>query len=825
MPPIRNTLFNGKIEAGVAPGSHVVHIINQNGATNGVAIPIDDEFERSENVSQVDAYSNPSDIEYGNRILKLAEHLRKDYKETDNPDFKNYYEKWADYLTADSRSKQQEALREVNKASMEIRDKYKENYDEKSPEGMFFTKFNSHYEKHLNEMTDGSLWNHNIPDKSQVTEPKSVGISGFFSAWVDRSADHLFPHEPSPNDIKQGVGLEDCYMLSALTQIAAKNPQKIKDAMRDNGNGTVTVRFYYNGEPKDIDVRKTESKVMGFGMHSYSSGSLWVQMMEKAYAKYNDFVREQNGKEPLGMSGIDRGFTHNFMNAFDKDASYESTPDSFGFGRFSSYSDDYKKKRDSYNIQENAFYSMLKYKTDQKGEVITVGNQATGSKKREVKSHGIRTGHAYTVLGAFEKDGKKYISLRDPYAVFSSGYDKSGKLVNTGSPISGTINAGAENMGTFNMEVSDFMNHFSAFSGIQKDTNAQLNGLIGFAEGAKIDPASKDNLFKMISDPEITDDEKDMLFEKIGDFQKTYGKNNERAFITDFMNKYCDPEASKETQASLIQNYENGISEAREKDEAEKLAKQEEAKKKKENPQKDISIEKDEEKEISDEWDMGDDFDEVKPEEIGNINKSEKKDDIKKPAEAESVKEEAEKDDLMNEFEVVEPENEGLEESNELDTAFDNGHKAILSDETKDFINQMKDYSKKLHDARSFWRNSDKYDALEKAVKEATKCTDGSLKEAKDKIAEAAQAYLDHKAIDGTDKKSQKKVDLANELKDMTPEAKKEKSNVKVSDPSMRELTNLNKLTKEEKPNAKEIGQTSKQTVVEETLSKEWVIE
>lgn len=61
--------------------------------------------------------------------------------------------------------------------------------------------------------------------------------------YADRRKDSLFPHEPSINDVKQG-NLGDCYLLAGVSALINEHPEKIKECMKDNGDGTVTVRFY-----------------------------------------------------------------------------------------------------------------------------------------------------------------------------------------------------------------------------------------------------------------------------------------------------------------------------------------------------------------------------------------------------------------------------------------------------------------------------------------------------------------------------------------------------------------------------------------------------
>lgn len=102
----------------------------------------------------------------------------------------------------------------------------------------------------------------------------------------------LFSHEPSISDIRQG-GLGDCYMLASLAAIVTQYPEKIKECMRDNMDGTVTVRFFEKSEtgafsPVYVTVDKKvpmNGSLDNSGL--YASDCIWVQMMERAYAASN----------------------------------------------------------------------------------------------------------------------------------------------------------------------------------------------------------------------------------------------------------------------------------------------------------------------------------------------------------------------------------------------------------------------------------------------------------------------------------------------------------------------------------------------------------
>ena len=287
-------------------------------------------------------------------------------------------------------------------------------------------------------------------------------------------------------------------MLSALTRMAQTNPQQIKDSMKDNLDGTVTVRFFdknNNNEPVYITVNKTVNKIAG--VNAYASSSLWVQMMEKAYTKFVNTVAakyEQNPEKRAnlenGFNGINRSTSAEFLNAFTKDK-YEDVQMGFGAGP-DQLVDLYRINPDGslpdhpkeYMNFEKEMYNFLDKNVTKGKEIITVGCQ-TGNevRKQYALDHGIRIGHAYSVVKTFEQevDGKmkKFVQLRDPYATFRSKYDEHGNLVNDSELASATYNAGTDNMGTFNLELTDFQKIFNSFPGISEKANKEFTEMRG----------------------------------------------------------------------------------------------------------------------------------------------------------------------------------------------------------------------------------------------------------------------------------------------------------------------------------------------------------
>ena len=103
----------------------------------------------------------------------------------------------------------------------------------------------------------------------------------------------IFPHEPRMTDIKQGYS-GTCYLLGVLSNIAGAHPQKIRDMIKDNGDGTATVRLYGKDETKKptkyypvyVRVDKSIPVIGDVNEREYSrlgDDSLWVDLISKAY--------------------------------------------------------------------------------------------------------------------------------------------------------------------------------------------------------------------------------------------------------------------------------------------------------------------------------------------------------------------------------------------------------------------------------------------------------------------------------------------------------------------------------------------------------------
>lgn len=226
-----------------------------------------------------------------------------------------------------------------------------------------------------------------------------------------------------PQAIRQGqVG--DCYFESALAAVATANPQAIRNAIKDNGDGTYTVTL--PGAPHEpLTVKAPTEAELGL----YNGGSeygVWAAVMEKAYGTYRSHrnwigsytLQEaaDGGGEPgpviellTGQKAIWKSVGSNQAEVVSLlEAAFASNP---------------PKAVTTTIYGENSMWGLLGYDT-------------------EHTKDGYYKSHVYTIT-AFKSDGHGggTLTVRNPWG----GQD-------------GTVN------GTKEVPLNEFMNNFSAYS-------------------------------------------------------------------------------------------------------------------------------------------------------------------------------------------------------------------------------------------------------------------------------------------------------------------------------------------------------------------------
>ena len=330
---------------------------------------------------------------------------------------------------------------------------------------------------YFTEMTNGTLADvpadavnyytrKDIEETGKARGRNRTRLINTFRYWSNQKDTPLFAHEPTINDLKQRL-VSNCYMVASVTGLVHQDPGLLKQCIRDNGDGTVTVRLYEwqeveqekEAEPDEIDEMEDKETVSATqvtdeakknteldidfegeeiakrelrpvyirvikeipriaGADALSAGALWMQMIEKACACVG-----RNGVK--GYRSLWYGNGGDFLERL-LGVSPERVP---------------------MDNQDQLFEDLCLAR--QEGYVYNAGT-------RSKVGDGLSTGHAYAVLGAEERDGVKYVWLRNPYSNHSLQYQSDGSRGSTKSGISSD-----ETYGQFYMKLDDFCKDFT----------------------------------------------------------------------------------------------------------------------------------------------------------------------------------------------------------------------------------------------------------------------------------------------------------------------------------------------------------------------------
>ncbi len=238
------------------------------------------------------------------------------------------------------------------------------------------------------------------PAKVDLSDPLVLKKHRTEAVWTPVGPDaKLFVDGINADDVTQGY-IGDCYMMSGLSSVAAANPDLIKNAMHDNGDGTVTVRFFEGvgegGRPKQVSVTiDTDLPLDSSGGREYGiardRGELWVPLMEKAFAKW------KGGYERIGAGG---SASEVFEALSGKASSWDEIKD----------------------VKPDALFKRIQVATG-KHKPVAAGTFAEDAKNVSYTNTGVHGDHFYTVLGATEENGAKYVQLRNPWGESEAGND------------------------------------------------------------------------------------------------------------------------------------------------------------------------------------------------------------------------------------------------------------------------------------------------------------------------------------------------------------------------------------------------------------------
>ena len=206
----------------------------------------------------------------------------------------------------------------------------------------------------------------------------------------------LFKGGIEPADVFQGQ-IGDCYFPSAMAALAQNHGEEIEKMIKSNGDGTYTVTFkekdWMSGRFKDVPIKVDGDLYVrswggplygasGRGDRGETTMELWFPLIEKAYAAWKGSYNE------IGSGGLSNDV---FEAVLGKD------------GRFNSVSPG----------TEARTWQTIKTAIDAK-QPVSAGTH--GDDQAAIYTNtGVYADHSYSILGYAERNGEKYVKLRNPW--------------------------------------------------------------------------------------------------------------------------------------------------------------------------------------------------------------------------------------------------------------------------------------------------------------------------------------------------------------------------------------------------------------------------
>jgi len=205
-----------------------------------------------------------------------------------------------------------------------------------------------------------------------------------------------------PEDVMQGQ-IGDCYLPSAVAALAKAKPGIFEDIIKENGDGTYTVTFKqrdgWGGAYKDVPIKVDgDLPVRSWGgpLYGRSANSretdkmeLWWPLFEKAYATWRG--QEREGKPSYNAIGSGGHSSSVFEAALGRPSD----------DKYIGFSD------------ADAVWDFVKQKADAKLP-LSAGTHGEEDKALYTNT-GVYPDHSYSIYGYEEKDGVKYVKLRNPW--------------------------------------------------------------------------------------------------------------------------------------------------------------------------------------------------------------------------------------------------------------------------------------------------------------------------------------------------------------------------------------------------------------------------
>ncbi len=248
-------------------------------------------------------------------------------------------------------------------------------------------------------------------------EPTLVAVDGEVPKFT-ADTKPLFSNGAQYDDVTQGE-IGDCFFLSSLSAMTLRHPELTRNNITHNADGTYSVKFFKEvaGQPKAVVVTvKATLPTLDDGSgpkRSYGTApddrESWVGLYEKAYATFvkGYDVLNEGGDEADAMyaltgvkaESLDVDFT-------DRQALFDRLKQAVADGR----------------MVTSGTWAQAKVR----GHLRAVAR--TGFKDYDPKTFSYEDakmveGHAYTVVDVQQKNGKKLVTLRNPWGQTEPGSD------------------------------------------------------------------------------------------------------------------------------------------------------------------------------------------------------------------------------------------------------------------------------------------------------------------------------------------------------------------------------------------------------------------
>ncbi|MFN8673771.1 MAG: C2 family cysteine protease [Candidatus Sericytochromatia bacterium] len=209
----------------------------------------------------------------------------------------------------------------------------------------------------------------------------------------------------SPSDIDQNH-IGDCYFLSSLASLAKQRPQDIINMIKDNGDGTCTVKFPGRSNSIKVTIPTNEEIENNGGAGKGKNGSIWGAILEKAYIQDHSLGKFQVENSGFmigkGISDVTGNSTDtDYLTLNSKKSIRNKLEEKLNASKVivaSTFGDGDKSK----NISPSHVYSILGY--DRKTDLITIRNPwgASGEPNGIKNNDGVKDGVFQLTMKEFD---------------------------------------------------------------------------------------------------------------------------------------------------------------------------------------------------------------------------------------------------------------------------------------------------------------------------------------------------------------------------------------------------------------------------------------